>query len=69
MFWEYLSEKASIPTAKHLWNVDRYTKELNDIRRENFHSVTAKLLFITKLVRPNIDPRVAYLCTHVTKND
>ena len=52
-----------------MWNVNKYEKELDNIKRYNFHSVAAILLFITKHTRDNIEPTVAYLCTSVTKSE
>ena len=42
---------------------------LSEDKRDIFHSITAKLLFITKRVRPDIEPTVAFLCTRVSKSD
>ena len=66
-FGEDISEKSSTLEAKHIWNVDRDAKELNKIRRDIFRSVAENIPFITKRVRPDIDPKVPYLCTRVKK--
>jgi hypothetical protein len=47
---------------------DQATK-LSDKQKEIFHSVTAKLLYLEKRARPDIEPTVAYLCTRVDKCD
>ena len=44
-------------------------KLLDEIKRDIFHSVASKLLFITKHVRPYFDPTVVYLYTQVTRSD
>ena len=36
---------------------------------EIFHSITAKLLYIMKRARPDIETTVAYLCTRVSKSN
>ena len=56
------------PAAKHLFTTDENGEELDEKRKEIFHSVTAKLLFCGKRVRPDIDPTVAFLCTRVSKS-
>ena len=38
-------------------------------QKDEFHSYVAKLLHILKHVRPNIDPEVGYLFTHVKTFD
>ena len=57
------------PEGKHLSNVNKDTKELDERKRDIFHLLVAKLLFITENLRPDNDPTVAHLCTHVKKRD
>ena len=45
------------------------SKELDEARSEIFHSVTAKLLFIMKRARPDIETAVSYLMTRVSKSN
>jgi len=46
-------------------NAEKLDKEKADL----FHSVVAKLLYITKTSRPDIDTAVAFLTTRVSKSD
>ena len=69
IFGEELSERLLTPEAEHLCNVKIYAKELNERKRDIFHCVVARLLFITNRMRPNIYPTVDYLCTHLMKSD
>ena len=43
--------------------------QLSAKKSEIFHSVTAKLLFITKRARPDIDPTIQFMSTRVSKSD
>ena len=51
----------------NLFNVDKHSKELEGQKAEDFHTITAKGLFVSKRARPDIQPPVAYLCTRVSK--
>ena len=44
------------------------SEPLDEDRKEIFHSVVAKLLYITKRARPDIEPSVAFLCTRVSRS-
>ena len=44
------------------------SEELNDKEKEIFHSVTAKLLYIEKRGRPDIETAVSFLTTRVDKS-
>ncbi len=69
MFGQCFNQTVSSPATRKLHYVDVNTKQLNEKMQEVFHSVTAKLLFISKRARPDIEPTVAYLCTRVAKSD
>jgi hypothetical protein len=49
--------------------VKQGVKQLDKEKSELFHSVVAKLLYITKRARPDMEPTIAYLCTRVSKSD
>ena len=44
-------------------------KSLDQKRADIFHSTVAKLLFIGKRGRPDLEPYIAYLCTRVSKSN
>ena len=46
-------------------NAEKLSKEKSDL----FHSIVAKLLYITKRSRPDIETAVAFLTTRVSKSD
>ena len=45
------------------------SKELDEARSEIFYSVTAKLLFIMKRAKPDIETTISYLMTRVSKSN
>ena len=57
------------PAASHLHLCDDSKDRLDKARSDAFHSTVAKLLYITKRARPDIEPTVAFLCTRVTKSN
>ena len=62
--------KGEVPTAaaRSLHNVDEKAAELDQELSEKFHSVVAKLLYIAKRARPDIETAVSFLCTRVSKS-
>ena len=53
------------PAKSKLFNVHNTLPWLNRREPDEFHSLTARLLFAAKLVRLDIQVSVAYLCTRV----
>ena len=47
--------KVNSPCAQYLWDVNDEAKLLDDIRDDLFHSLTDKLLYITKRTRPDTE--------------
>ena len=43
--------------------------DLNEERRNTFHHIVAKLLYVSKRSRVDIDLAVSFLCTRVSKSD
>jgi hypothetical protein len=68
-FGEDIKGEASSPAARHLMMVNENATKLNQKQKEIFQSVTAKLLYLEKRARPNIEPVVAFLCTRVRDAD
>ena len=52
-----------------MFQIDDNAEQLKKRQSEIFHSTVAKLLFISKRARPDIEQTVAFLCTRVTKSD
>ena len=58
-------QSASTPAGNNLFTIDERSKELEKEEREKFHSLVAKLLYISKRVRPDILLAVTFLTTRV----
>ena len=63
------SKKASTPAAIHLFEVNDNKPMLPKDKQLIFHRTTAKLLFVSKRGRPDIQVAVAFLTTRVTKSN
>ena len=53
------------PAAAHLWDVNEDCEAISEEDAVVFHSVSAKLLFVSKRTRPDIEPAVAFFTTRV----
>ena len=60
-----LENRYTSPAGHHLFNVNEDEVLLNEKRKELFHTITAKLLYIMKRARPDIELAVSFLCTRV----
>mmetsp|Transcript_45473 Transcript_45473/g.67010 ORF Transcript_45473/g.67010 Transcript_45473/m.67010 type:complete len:226 (-) Transcript_45473:536-1213(-) len=70
MFEEGLDGSVVSPANKNLFiTYDGLSNELSEARSAIFHSVTAKLLFIMKRGRPDIETTISYLMFHVSKSN
>ena len=61
--------RAATPASLHLFKVNDAAEKLDDELSELFHHNTAKLLFLCKRARPDIQTAVAFLCTRVKAPD
>ena len=57
------------PAQKHLRIVDEQCPALSDEKKKVFHTIVAKILWIMKRARPDLETAVSFLCTRVTKSD
>lgn len=57
------------PAADHLFTIDESKPSLPEDRADRFHRIVAKLLFVAKRARPDIQTAVAFLCTRVKGPD
>jgi hypothetical protein len=64
-FGDDVSSPASTPSGKGLFDVDPASKALTKSASELFHSIVAKLLYISSRARSDISPTIAFLCTRV----
>ena len=59
---------AKTPALNNLFDVRKESPYLKKNDQEFFHSTVARLLFLCKRGRPNIQIAVAFLCTQVQKS-
>jgi hypothetical protein len=69
MFGEDVDKTVVTPALKNLFDVNESAAQLDDDRSDKFHSVVAKLLFIMKRARPDLETAVSFLMTRVSKSD
>ena len=62
-------KKVNTPAAAHLFQVNPEATPLSKEKKEEFHTTVAKLLFLTKRTRPDLQPAVPFLCTRVQAPD
>jgi hypothetical protein len=53
------------PGTKTAFKVDESSPKLVEPERKEFHSMTAKLLYLAKQARPDILTMICFLCTRV----
>jgi hypothetical protein len=64
-----MAGEAASPAANHLFTINQEPVLLNEENSEMFHHHTAKLLFLSKIARPDIQTAVAFLTTRVRLPD
>ena len=69
MFTEELGGYVTSPAADHLYNVNYNFLSLDEKRKQNFHTITARTYFFKKLARPDLLPTVSFLCTRLQGPD
>jgi len=70
MFGEDIDDKVASPANRNLFTTyDGESDELGEPKSDFFHSVTAKLLFIMKRARSDIETTISYLVTRVSKSN
>jgi hypothetical protein len=69
---EDMDGTATSPAADHLFKIVDGIENLDETTSECFHATVAKLLFLCKCGRPDVQMAIAFLCTRVqqpTKHD
>jgi hypothetical protein len=66
---EDMSGTAATPAAAHLFEVSETPEYLDDETLQLYHHLTAKLLFLCKRARPELQTAVAFLTTRVKRPD
>ena len=57
------------PASSYLFNTDPGCKKLCEEQGQLFHNLVAKLLYLSKQTRQDIQTAVAFLCTRVREPD
>jgi hypothetical protein len=63
------TSSAASPATSNLFAVRATSTQLDRTKSEKFHTMTAKLLYLSKRVRPDLLTAVGFLCTRVSKPD
>jgi hypothetical protein len=62
---EDMNGTSPTPASDNLFEVDEESPALNEKESDFYHRTTARLLFVAKRARPDLQVAVAYLCTRV----
>jgi len=65
-FGEKIEGEVANPATKNLLHIPEEDEDLDEEREKRFHSVVAKLLYLMKRARPDLEPAVSFLCTRVS---
>ena len=68
-FHDDITRDAATPATSYLFKVRDTSPKLNEERADNFHSVVAALLFVSRRCRLDIQVAIAFLCTRVAEPD
>ena len=69
MFGDKILKLAPSTEAKQLLIANEGSPTLDEYHHNMFHYNASKLLYITKIARPDIEPNLAFLCTLVGESD
>lgn len=61
--------ESATPAGLHLFEINENPIKLNNEQADLFHHMVAKLLFLCKRARPDIQTAVSFLCTRVKSPD
>ena len=67
-YGKHLNGGTTTPVKKYLFDIDESSEQLSKDRKELFHHIVAKLLFVSKRARPDIDLTISFLCSRVDKS-
>ena len=68
VFGESFNGGATTPARTDLFKVDDDAATLDEERKDIFHHIVAKLLFVAKRGRPDLDLTISFLCSRVDKS-
>ena len=65
----YMNGVSTTPAAFNLFNVDDGVEKLDENKAQLFHHLVAKLLYLSRRCRQDIQTAVAFLCRRVQSPD
>ena len=65
-FGEDVTKGATTPAKKDLFEVNERSQRLSTVKADTYHSVVAKMLYVSLRGRPDAILTVAFLCTRVS---
>ena len=68
VYGEHKLKDRKTPGGSDLFEVDDKAEGLNKENSDTFHHIVAKLLFVAKRARLDIEPTISFLCTRVSKS-
>ena len=68
-FPEKITKSAATPAQRDLFNIEDRGDKLDKSKAEKFHHITAKLLYVCKRCRLDIQTTISFLCTRVKEPD
>ena len=68
-FPEDCTASVNTPAGPHLFEVNDSAKKIPEKDRKIFHSIVAKMLFVSRRGRPDIQVTIAFLTSRVSKTD
>ena len=67
-FGEPLNRKPPTPSKGDLFDIDSDSPRLCKAKSSLYHHIVAKLLYVAKCSRPDIDTTIAFMCIRVSKS-
>ena len=64
-FGETMKGNLVNPATSQLFTITSEAKDLDDEKKERYHSITAKMLWIMKRSRTDLETSLYFLCTRV----
>ena len=65
LYCQDMEGTAKTPAANDLFDIDENSEQLDEKKRQNFHSIVAKLLYLSKRVRPDLLTAISFLSKRV----
>ena len=68
VFGKSFNGGATSPAKRNLFEIDEHSKKLSEKKSILFHHIVAKLLFVSKRARLDINLTISFLCSRVDKS-